>query len=287
MQEFALIADSGSTKTDWRLVSASDLVITLEGIGLNPDFHSLESIVKEFNRLLSQFDGIVPTEIYFYGSGASSPSRKAPLEKAFNQLFPNAKILVEHDLMGASIAAHGDQEGLVGILGTGSNCCHFNGKMIVKEFRSGGFILSDEGGGVEVGKMILKAFIEDYLDQDLREDFINTYNLDVDKILHAMYKESRPNTFIASFSRFAKTHETHPQIAEMIRKNFDNFFLNKVCRFDNFLNLELAVVGSMAQHFEQQLRESADRFNVSLGKIVMRPIDEIVKFHQSRLGSGK
>lgn len=287
MVDCILVADSGSTKTDWRLLSADKVLRVYEGIGLNPDFHTEESMHREIEKVKVYMEENQPSTIYFYGSGASSKSRKKPIENALRSFFPNAVQFIEHDLVGAAHAVHGDQEGLVGILGTGSNCCTFNGTAIVEEYRSGGFVLSDEGGGVALGKMILKAYIEDYLEFDLRKSFEEMYSLNVDAILQAIYKEAYPNRFIASFSRFAKKHENHPQMANMIAQNFEDFFSKKVCRFTNYQSYELGIVGSMAVQFKDALQLVAQKHKVRLGKIESKPIEALAAFHMTRLAAGR
>ncbi|MAY83377.1 MAG: N-acetylglucosamine kinase [Flavobacteriales bacterium] len=278
-----LIADSGSSKTDWALVDQNGLVQLIETVGLNPDFHSDESILKEVGSVAAHLDSI-PKEVQFYGSGASSESRKLPIKNALERTFKDAKVHVAHDLLGAARATLGNQKGLVGILGTGSNCSAYDGNRITKEFRSGGYILSDEGGGVYMGKQLLKAFIEDQLEDALKQNFTTEFDLDVDKILQKIYKESMPNRFIASFSEFIYRHQANPQIQGIIEANFNAFFEEKVCRFDDHQNLPLGVVGSIANHFKSHLESAAKKYNCNLEVVVSKPIDALVSFHQAKLG---
>lgn len=281
-----LIADSGSTKTDWALINSAEIIKNEQSIGLNPDFHKQNSIAREIQQVainLGQGDAI--DRIYFYGSGASSKARQAPLISALKESFPNSKIEVAHDLLGAARASLKEQAGLVGILGTGSNCCAYNGEEVTKEYRSGGFILSDEGGGVFMGKMLLKAFIEDQLDKDLKEALQLEYGLNVDLILKKIYKSDLPNRFIASFAVFMHRNATQPQIKSIIEANFNAFFEQKVCRFEHYQDLPLGLVGSVANHFEAQLMQAAKRFKCRISVIEARPIQGLVAYHQTKLVS--
>ena len=278
-----LIADSGSTKTDWALIDSQKLVQRLSSVGLNPDFHSDDSIEEQILTIANQLEGL-PTEIHFYGSGASSEARQIPLLRAFEKVLPDSNINVSHDLLGAARASLGDEIGIVGILGTGSNCCAYDGKQITKEYRSGGYILSDEGGGVFMGKLLLKAFIEDELESQIHNAFSNEYNLDVDQILKMIYKEPYPNRFIASFSKFILRHHDHTQMRAIIEANFNAFFEQKVSRFENYTNLPLGFVGSIANHFEIHLKEAAERFNCRISVIEAKPIDALIRYHQAKLG---
>lgn len=278
-----LIADSGSSKTDWAVVTSKSSLQLIESVGLNPDFHSESSIGKEIQKIADQLESS-PEVIQFYGSGASSKARQAPLLGAFKKSFPKAEVYVSHDLLGAARACLGDLPGLVGILGTGSNCCTYDGNEISREFRSGGFILSDEGGGVYMGKMLLKAYIEGELEADLRQSFDHEFNLNIDMILHKIYKEKMPNRFIASFSEFIGNHQTHPQIRDIIYENFNAFFKQKVCRFEDYHNQPLGIVGSIADHFESQLRDVAQTFQCNISRIEAKPIGALIKYHQAKLG---
>jgi len=277
-----LIADSGSSKTDWALIDEKGVGQMLKSVGLNPDFHSESSILEEIKAFSSRLMAS-PKVIYFYGSGASSEARQAPLKNAFDLCFPDASSFIDHDLLGAARASLGDQAGLACILGTGSNCAAYDGKYIIKEYRSGGYILSDEGGGVYMGKLLLKAFIEDQLEPDLKKLFQSEFKLSIDQILQKIYKESMPNRFIASFSEFIAKHQSHPQLQDIIRANFDAFFNQKVLRFEEFKDLPIGLVGSVANHFKGQLQYAVDKFDCKLKKVVAKPIDELAKYHMARL----
>lgn len=283
--EKILIADSGSTKTDWRLINADQLLKDFEGQGLNPDFHDSTSLLTEFESVREKLDGESFKKLFFYGSGASSEKRKQPIIRSFQEVFPETDHEIDHDLMGAARALHGDQKGLVGILGTGSNCCAYDGEKIYQEFRSGGYILNDEGGGVYLGKMIAEAFIRKKMEDSLESDFKQRYQYDVDDLLRNIYKEPFPNRFLAGFSRFALQHQEHPQIKEFIEKNFRDYFEQQVIRFDHYRELELGIVGSVAWHFRRDIQKVAHEYDVRLGKVLERPIDALVAYHQAKLGS--
>lgn len=287
MSKKVLIADSGSSKTNWCLLDTSGILQRVNSIGLNPDFHSRESIFSEVEEMKSQLEDQTPTMIYFYGSGVSSNARKRNIVDAFKFHFQKASINVEHDLLGAARAAHANNEGLVGILGTGSNCCGYDGKRITEEYRSGGYIIGDEGGGVYLGKLLLKSYIEERLDSSLRMEFEKKYGLDTDQILHNIYKEAFPNRFIASFSHFALQWKSHPQIKAMIEENFNRYFEINVSRFHNYQKLKLGLIGSIANVFQEEIKVSADKYGVQLGNIVKNPIEALAEYHQLRLKEEK
>ncbi len=196
-------------------------------------------------------------------------------------VFKNAQIKVKHDLLGAARASCGTEAGIAGILGTGSNCCLFDGKHVSREYRTGGYIIGDEGGGVNIGKRIIKAFIEDYMPNDLREKFDQRYALSVDDILENMYKKPSPNRFLASFSQFAFHHKEHPFISELIYRSFSAYFKNQVCRYPESKNLKLNLVGSIAFYYQEIIRKVAQEYKVAIGTIIEKPISGLSLYHTS------
>ena len=275
-----VVADSGSSKTDWRIIDKNEIQ-QLSSIGLNPDFVN-ESQVK--NLVEDTFKSINVNEVnqlFFYGSGSSSKSRKSVVKNGLEKVFSNAKIEIEHDLLGAARAACGRNRGLAAILGTGSNCCLFDGENIIKSYRSGGYIIGDEGGGVDFGKRIIKAFIEDKMPIDLREKFDFRYKLKVDDILIKIYKEDFPNRFLASFSNFIYQNKNHPFIVELISKSFRSFFENQVLRYTIQKDIPINAVGSIAYFYHDYFRAIAEEYSIPVGNIIEKPIAALTLYHQS------
>ena len=274
-----LIADSGSSKTDWRLIDGEQIT-QYSCKGLNPDFNRSDKVKLEVEAVFK--DKVVNKAvdfIYFYGSGCSSKSRNKIVEKGLAAVFLTAKITVEHDLLGAARAACGNQPGLAGILGTGSNCCLFDGNDVTKEYRTGGFIIGDEGGGVDIGKRIIKSFIEDYMPSDLKESFEKRYQLSVDDILQKLYKEPQPNRFLASFARFAFHHKEDAFISEIIQQSFRAYFSNQVLRYAEATQLKLSLVGSIAFYFQEYIRKIASENGVTIGTILEKPVSGLSLYH--------
>lgn len=276
-----LIADSGSTKTDWRLLN-KDKIQSFESKGINPTLIS-EELVKEIIQETFKNFSLPIAQLFFYGAGCSSDSRKNLVKIALQKVFPNAEIYVEHDLLGSARASCGLQEGLAGIIGTGSNCCVYNGTEITKSIPSGGFYMSDEGGGVNLGRRLLKAFIEEYLPLDLMEAFENRYQLEVDDILQRLYKQPFPNRYMASFSQFVYHHKEHPFVSSLILEEFRSFFDNKVIRFEEAKSLPLSLVGSVAFYYHEFVKSVAQEKGVTIGTILEKPISGIALYHQSLL----
>lgn len=276
-----LIGDSGSSKTDWRLIDQAERITQKEGIGLNPYFVGAEQIHAELSHLFGEDERKAVSNVIVYVSGAERQERKAIVDAGLSAVFPQAKIAIEHDLLGAARAVCGNKAGLAGILGTGSNCCFYDGEIKLKHFPSGGFILGDEGGGVNMGKKLLKAFIENRMPDDLLPFFIKRYPENSDYFLQQLYQEPRPNRFLAKFARFAFHHKNHPFVQEIILDNFRAYFDKQVLRFPEAKEYPLGIVGSIAFYFQEELCAVAEEKGVLIGKILEKPIAGLTLYHLS------
>lgn len=278
-----LIADSGSSKTDWRLINGKE-ISQFSCIGLNPDFVDEAKVASELAKTFETVKNKEVGTIYFYGSGCSSESRNQVIQNGMKRVFPNSTNHIYHDLLGAARAACGKHWGVAGILGTGSNCCLFDGDQIIESNRSGGYILSDEGGGVDIGKRVLKAFVEGRMNKELEDRFSKRYKKNVDEILYDLYKRPFPNKYLASFSQFAFHNKEDAFVAELIQDSFRSYFTNMVSRFSGYKDVPLNLVGSIAFYYQEIIRKVAQEFNVQVGTILEKPISGLTLYHAD-LGS--
>lgn len=274
-----LVGDSGSTKTDWRLIQGDIILKQFNCKGLNPHFHSKDSIFQEVRSCFEKEHAIQVKEIHFYGSGCSTQEKKQIVSSGLKELFTAAEIHIYHDLLGAARAGCGSKPGLSGILGTGSNCCLYNGNLITEENRSGGFMIGDEGGGVQIGKVILKNYIEKTFPIHLMDSFEKRYKTNYDEILTNLYKKDYPNRYMANFSRFAYHNRTEPVIQELILKCFRSYFDTQVTRFPDYQKYPLCLVGSIAFYYQEMIRAVAEEYGVRVGTILEKPISGIANFH--------
>jgi N-acetylglucosamine kinase-like BadF-type ATPase len=273
-----LVADSGSTKTDWRLINTEG-IIPVSTIGLNPYHISSAQILTELNSsLLVQYSSEV-SQVYFYGAGCSSEEKKEIIKSALSQFFKNGKIEVNHDLLAAARATCGKKEGMAGILGTGSNSCLFDGENIIANIPALGYILGDEGSGVDMGKALLKKYLNKELTSSLSEKLEKEYSLDLNSILNSVYKEPLPNRYLAQFTKFIKKYENEIEMDNIVKECFQHFFDLTICKYQNYKHYKLNAVGSIANVFNNQLKEVALFNDVELGRVIQSPIDELVLFH--------
>jgi N-acetylglucosamine kinase-like BadF-type ATPase len=279
-----LIADSGSTKTSWRLVDENKKISHFLTDGLNPFFKSQGEIVEEITTdLIPHFPkGTNVTQIYFYGAGCSSESKCAMIKEAFAQCFPGAIATVHHDILAAARATCARSEGIVCILGTGSNSCLYNGSTIVTIIGGLGYILGDEGSGTHLGKNLIEAYLNKELPEKLRKEFDDTYHLTKEEIDKRVYEKPQANRFLASFSRFIGEHKMDPYLARMIENCLDSFFEKYVCRYPDYTKKQVHFVGSIADYYTDILRTVAKKRNITIGKILPYPIEELTLFHLSQ-----
>ena len=278
-----LIAESGSTKTDYRLILSEERIIQIEGEGIHPYMEDEEKITAKLRQTFSSHPIEEVKEIFYYGTACSSEENRKKVKNAFSTLFQQAEVQVEHDLLGAARAACGRNAGLAGILGTGSNCCLFDGENIVEEFPSSGYILGDEGGGVFMGKILLKDFIENRMPTEIRERFVQRYNLSRHEILQRLLGEERANKFIASFAMFLYHHREHPYIHGIVQHNFKKYFEVQVSSFSDYRKYQLNLVGSIAFYFQEYIRDIADQQGISIGSVLEKPIAGLTLYHLPEL----
>jgi glucosamine kinase len=279
-----LIADSGSTKTDWRIIEKEGAVKMFESSGLNPFYLSEEDISQEIaNRVAQDMDTGDEMRIFFYGAGCSTPEKNQIVANGLMRVFPRASVAVASDLLGAARALFKDQPGLAVILGTGTNTALYNGKDIVMSIPALGYILGDEGSGAYFGKELIRAHLLDELPHAIQEDFRHIFHLTVEDIKHAVYKEAKPNQFVASFTRFISQHMTDPFIQEMIRKGFRELFEKQIMKVEGWRNQKIRFAGSIAYYFKSALKDIATEYGTAIDAVLKAPIDELVSYHRDIL----
>ena len=276
-----LIADSGSTSTDWHLIREDGTVEEFSTIGLSPFFVSkseIENAVR--SELQEKLDTSGVREIHFYGAGCSSDERCKRVLEALSAVFGSGTIEINHDLLGAARAALGQDAGIVAILGTGSNSAHYDGEYIMESIPALGYVLGDEGSGAHMGKKLLKAYLSEKLDDSISRKLTAEYQLTKDVILDTIYTKPKPNTYLASFARFVGENRDNDQIDKIARSSINDFFERHICQYPGYAKLSLGFVGSIAHHFSDVIRDIAKEKGIELGKIIVKPIGELVAYHR-------
>ena len=274
-----LIADCGSTKAEWCLLDGKKKK-TIITQGISPYFFSSEQIQDILEKeLATKIKGILPDEIFYYGTGCSNSENVKSVKTALKNVFPKAAAAVDHDLMGAAKALCGNEKGVACILGTGSNSCYYNGKKIVKNSPGLGFILGDEGSGAYLGKKVIQYYLYKTFDADLMDRFDAKFKTSSPEILTAVYKEPLPNRYLASFTAFLAENRGHYMIENIIEDGLNDFFFNHVYKYRESWSMPINFVGGVAFGFKDILKEMCRGYELQLGKVLRNPMEGLVKFH--------
>ena len=277
-----LVVDSGSTKTDWGFFNTVYDLKAVKTQGINPCHQSEEeirSIIR--NELLPNMQNIDPaaiTEVFYYGAGCATESICAQMAAILKEFIPNATIAVDSDMLGAARALCGHAEGVACVLGTGSNSCLYNGKEIVDQVPSLGYILGDEGSSAALGRRLIGDCLKRQLPEAVSREFLERYSLTKESIIESVYRKPLPNRFIAGFAPFVYDKRAVPEVHKMIIQCFSEFFTRNVINYHKPW-LPVHFVGSLAGSFAEELKETADSLGMTIGKIEASPMSGLVDYH--------
>ena len=276
-----LIADSGSTKTDWVFQSSGQNIIRLSSAGLNPFYQNEAEISLVINQevlpnILTDVD-----KIFFYGAGCADEVSGRPVRDALAGCFPFAKnVEVASDMLGAARGLCGKEPGLACILGTGANNAFYDGQNIVRSVGSLGFWLGDEGSGSYLGKTLVVHFLQNELPQDLHTLFTLTYpEVNRLSVLDKAYKKPFPNRYFASYSKFIFENIAHPFLQEMVTAAFAVFVEKYVLKHQDVHHYPVHFTGSIAYHYKNILELSLTEKGLTVGRILKSPLEGLLMYH--------
>lgn len=280
--DIILVADCGSTKTDWTLSSREYGILEVHTLGINPVRDSQDAIFRVVaEELVPQLPAdCQPAEIFFYGAGCMQPYSQT-VHNVLQQIFPQASIQVESDLLGAARALCGCRPGIACILGTGANSCLYDGQSITAHVSPLGFILGDEGSGAVLGRTLLGNLLKGIFPQEMRLEFEREYGLTEPDIIDRVYRQPQPNRFLASLVPFINRHRQHPQVHAMLVEAFRQF-LSRNVRAYGHAELPVNFVGGIAFSFGEELAEAARAEGMKIGRILRGPIQEMVAYHTQK-----
>ena len=274
-----LIADSGSTKTDWAVVDNGRQVVAMSTQGINPfhqDAENIATVIEE--ELLPKMGNIEPEGIFFYGSGCREDKVEMMcgiLGKAFPQC---ARIEAQGDLLAAARAVCGEREGIACIMGTGANSCLYDGNRVVENTPPLGYILGDEGSGAVLGKLFVNALFKGQLPSELKDEWLEETGLSLNIIINKVYREPLANRFLASTSRFIHQHLSVEPLERMVVYNFREHFRRNVNQYGR-KDLTVGAIGSVAYYYREQLQKAATVEGYTLGRVMRSPMDGLVRYH--------
>jgi len=276
-----LIADSGTTKTDWCLIGDQEALEKVVTSGINPFYQEAENISailqKEFTSI-KKFKAI-----YFYGTGCINQEKKDIVKKGLLQVFEAEEIFIGSDLQAAAHSLCQDQPGFACILGTGSNSCYYNGSEIVANVSPLGFILGDEGSGAVLGKKLIGDVLKKQLPQSLINEFFETYNITAAEILENVYKKPFPSRYLANYTKFLSENIKHPEIENIVISSFREFVTRNLLQYPGIERTPIHFTGSIAFHFEAQLRKAIEEQHLILGNIERAPMNGLIRYHNNKV----
>jgi glucosamine kinase len=278
-----LLADSGSSKIDWRLLKKDGTIGQANGPGFNPYYQPIADLKKSINEILLPQVTETVTSIFYYGTGVSSVKNQLAIKSAFLEYFPESKIEIEWDLLAAARALCGHEPGIACILGTGSNSCLYDGSKITGNVANLGWILADEGSGAVIGKRFLIDYLRKKMPAELAEQFKARFPLSREEFLEKIYQQEKPSTFLATFSKFIFQHLKDPYCYKLIYSSFEEFYENNVMEYPDYKNLKVHFTGSVGFYFSDVLRQVANDKGITVKNILEGPIAGLTLYHQRDL----
>lgn len=278
-----LIADSGSTKTDWCLISNGKKK-NFQTQGINPYFLQENEIIAIFkNEIKINLSKTSIDEIHFYGAGISSDDKKKTIERCLKSYFNIKKVFSYSDMLAAARATCQHESGIACILGTGSNSTYYNGKKMMFKTKALGYILGDEGGGTHLGKKVLQYHLHAIFDQELQNAFNAKFKTDLNTILEHIYRKPFANRYLAQFTSFIFEHRGHYMIENIAEDCLNDFFINHLLQYPKIWKTKVHFTGSVAFYLQDIIHNLCDQYEIECGQIVQKPMKGLIAFHADEL----
>ena len=278
-----VIVESGATKSDWRLITDNgDEKARLIRAGMNVSIMQLQEIeatLREAGCKMQQTASEEITSIHFYIAGVITEEIEAALQAILKNIFKEADVEIQNDLVAAARAVCGHKPGIAAILGTGSNSCQWDGTKIVKRVYTGGFILGDEGSAATLGKLFIADFLKGLVPSEISEDFSSRFPSDYSTIIANVYRsENSPSGYLGSFTPFIMEHYNHPYIKEMVDGNFRAFIRRCIKQYDTD-KYNVGIVGGFGYALREIIERIAAEEGISISKFIKAPIDGLIEYH--------
>ena len=286
-----IIADSGSTKTNWTIISnkkeadGRHMMDTIRTQGLNPFFTSREGLIEAYEAVKNVCQNMQPgfdskdIRVYFYGAGMDSDEAFERIRKPLLEVFPGAYTDIQSDLLASCRATCGDEPGMVAIFGTGSNSCLYDGKKMVANVTALGNALDcDEGSGNAIGRKLIYGYLRHRMPKELAEEFHKEYPLTQDDFLTGVYNKPNPNRFMASFAPFAVHRQDNEWIKNMLHDVYGLFFREQIAYYENAPKV-LHATGSIAYYCKPTIEKVAEEYGYKMGVVIADPMEGLIQYH--------
>lgn len=276
-----VIADAGSTKVEWLLLSESgDVLNRVTSDGLNALFADSAEVVRHFRAArtgLGQSESV--SEIHYYGAGCATHAANAKIHAAIESVWTAGVVHVSSDLVGAARSLLGRNRGIACILGTGSNSCLYDGTDIEANVPSLGYVLGDEGSGAALGKRLVADVFKGQLPESMCRRFSEKYNIGIPEVLENVYRTPAPNKYLASLVPFLSGHLWNPYIYNLVLEEFTRFITRNIAMYPGAHSLPICFTGSIAYYFQKVLSDAMERQGYEVAKISRTPMEGLISFH--------
>jgi len=137
----------------------------------------------------------------------------------------------------------------------------------------------DEASGNFFGKQLIRSYYFNSMPKELAKEFEEEFDLSPNTIKENIYRRENPNTYLATFSRFLIKHKENPFFQEIIKNGLERFINHQILQFDNAREVPIHFIGSISFFLKNEIERALNAKGFHMGRIVQRPIEELVKFH--------
>lgn len=283
-----LIVECGATKSDWSLVNGCGLSASFKSEGLNFSSGDRDFIYRTLElsilKVKDTADGEPVSEIFFYAAGLF-PSEDADspymmLYSYFSSAFPNANLYLENDLLAAARAVCGHKPGIAAILGTGSNCCVFDGSDITHRQPSGGFILGDEGSASALGRAFVSDYIKGLVPECIALAFAEKYDMEYSSLVWQIYHGASPAGFLGKFAPdILSFYDSNHYMKHLVDNNFRAFFERCLIPLLDTKSTSIGIAGGFGHACRKIIDTIAEEYDIKIDKYLSSPSEELIKYH--------
>ncbi len=278
-----LVADSGSTKTEWKVINDGTPGKSLFTSGINPFFLTDKEIYNLLKTELEDLAGGSFSNVYYYGTGCNSITRENTVKDAINQFLSANEIFVGSDMLAAARSLCMNEPGIACIIGTGSNSCYYNGQVIVSNVSPLGYILGDEAGAAVIGRKLISGVLKKQVSQKVIDLFFETYKITPGEILENVYMKPFPNRFLGQFARFISANIQITELQDIVTSCFEDFIIRNILQYPESKILPVHFTGSIAFHFRPFLEDLLVKHSLKAGKITLSPMAKLIEYHIENL----
>ena len=155
----------------------------------------------------------------------------------------------------------------------------YDGVKIVKNVRSAGFILGDEGGGTRLGRLFLSDFLKGLVPADVAEPFAKEFDVEYMTVVRSVYKSETPAKYLGSFAPWImERYGKSDYVTKLVEQNFRDFIERALKQYD-IENCPVGVVGGFGYACREILQRVGAEYGVRFSVFLPEPMEGLVKYH--------